>query len=110
MQPSPWTLRTLQDKFLQKDHLSSNGIAVVDYRKVTDAVRRECMRFHALLFKARSACACATCRARKLAVHLSRRDADLQVNNEVLLLTYTAELLIDMSTLASICAKAQEAS
>ena len=39
VQPSPWTLRTLQDKFVQKDHLASNGIAVVDYRKVTDAVR-----------------------------------------------------------------------
>lgn len=38
IQPTPSTLRTIQDKFVQKQHFRANGVAVTDYMDVPDQV------------------------------------------------------------------------
>lgn len=38
IQPTPSTLRTIQDKFIQKQHFQANGVAVTDYVDIPDEV------------------------------------------------------------------------
>ena len=38
IQPTPATLRTIQDKFVQKQHFQASGVAVTDYMDVPDQV------------------------------------------------------------------------